>query len=50
VVYLHLWPFSRHVIRELEERIAQIDEGGWVEPAVIRAANDEAPARVQAVA
>ena len=40
VVYLHLWPFSRHVIRELEARIADIDEGRWTEPELFVAAND----------
>ncbi|MDB5512866.1 MAG: B12-binding radical protein [Enterovirga sp.] len=42
VVFLHLWPFSRHVIRELEERIAAIDEGRWSEPALFGAESDDA--------
>jgi hypothetical protein len=50
VVYLHLWPFSRHVIRELEARIADIDEGRWSEPDLFVPANDELPAPVRAVA
>ncbi len=35
VIYLHLYPFSRHVIRELDGRIAEIDEGRWVEPTTL---------------
>ena len=36
VIYLHLWPFSRHVIHELDGRIAQLGRGQWVEPALMQ--------------
>jgi hypothetical protein len=38
IVYLHLYPFSRHVIREIDARIAEIDAGTWTEPATLPAA------------
>lgn len=50
VVYLHLWPFSRHVIRELDARIADLDAGRWSEPDLFVAANDETAVPVRAVA
>ena len=48
VVFLHLWPFSRHVIRELDTRIADMDAGRWSEPELVVPAND--PAAVSAAA
>lgn len=35
VLYLHLYPFSRHVIAELDSRIAEIEAGDWSPPTVI---------------
>ena len=35
VLYLHLYPFSRHVIRELDARIAELKAGTWHEPAIM---------------
>lgn len=32
VPYLHVGPFSRHVIGVLEERVRELDAGLWVEP------------------
>ena len=32
VIYLHLGPFSRYVIRQIDEQIDAIDAGRWVEP------------------
>ena len=43
VMYLHLYPFSRHVIRQLDAQIATIDAGRWVEPALRDAAPAPAP-------
>ena len=39
-LYLHLGPFSRHVIREIELRIERLDNGPSVVPSYVR----EAPA------
>ena len=47
VIFLHLWPFSRHVIRELDSRIAEIDAGRWQEPELV-VANDPLPAKAVA--
>ncbi|MBV9077978.1 MAG: DUF4070 domain-containing protein, partial [Methylobacteriaceae bacterium] len=43
--YLHLGPFSRTVIAELDRRIAAIDEGSWVEPETMAALDEPRPAR-----
>ncbi|WP_208111523.1 B12-binding domain-containing radical SAM protein [Enterovirga rhinocerotis] len=32
VIYLHLGPFSRYVVRQLDEQIEAIDAGRWIEP------------------
>jgi hypothetical protein len=50
VVYLHIWPFSRHVIRELEARMADLDEGRWIEPEFLTVAVDQSAEPVRAVA
>ncbi|WP_375462849.1 B12-binding domain-containing radical SAM protein, partial [uncultured Methylobacterium sp.] len=47
VLYLHVYPFSRYVIREIEGRIADLDAGRWVEPPRMAADND--PVRAQRV-
>ncbi|MCJ2135849.1 B12-binding domain-containing radical SAM protein [Methylobacterium sp. J-026] len=35
VIYLHVYPFSRYVIREINGRIAELDAGRWVQPPVL---------------
>ena len=40
VLYLHVYPFSRYVIREIEGRITELDAGRWVQPPVMEAGND----------
>jgi len=35
VIYLHVYPFSRYVMREIDNRIAAIDSGRWVAPPVL---------------
>ena len=35
VLYLHLYPFSRHVIAELDSRIAELQAGDWTPPTVM---------------
>lgn len=42
VLYLHLYPFSRYVIAELDDRIAAIDNGEYVEPLVMPANTQQA--------
>jgi radical SAM superfamily enzyme YgiQ (UPF0313 family) len=44
VLFLHLRPFSRYVIRELDRRIADIDAGRWIEPALAGEAKRAEPA------
>lgn len=39
VLYLHLYPFSRYVIAELDRQIAEIDSGKFVEPPLLPANN-----------
>ncbi|MDR6950852.1 hypothetical protein J2X65_000195 [Ancylobacter sp. 3268] len=46
VLYLHLYPFSRHVIAELDARIAEIEQGTWHAPALMPAEADVAPAGI----
>jgi hypothetical protein len=36
VIYLHVRPFSRHVVQVLERRIGEIETGAWAEPEVIQ--------------
>ncbi|MCB4768117.1 B12-binding domain-containing radical SAM protein [Ancylobacter sp. Lp-2] len=43
VLYLHLYPFSRHVIAELDARIAELEGGRWHEPAIMPAEVLEEP-------
>ena len=50
VVYLHIWPFSRFVIGELDRRIAEIDAGLWTEPPLVAASAPEPPRQLAAVA
>ena len=40
VLYLHVYPFSRYVIGEINRRIADLDAGRWVQPPVMEAGND----------
>ncbi len=42
VIYLHVYPFSRYVMREIDSRIAAIDAGQWVQPTLL--APEDAPA------
>ena len=36
--YVHLGPFSRFVIGRVDEQIAALDEGRWVQPPLVSAA------------
>jgi hypothetical protein len=38
--YLHLYPFSRFLVRTIDERIAELDAGRWVEPKPLPAVAD----------
>ncbi|MBS7544951.1 B12-binding domain-containing radical SAM protein [Ancylobacter oerskovii] len=44
VLYLHLYPFSRHVIAELDARIADMEKGAWREPGLMPAEAEPEPA------
>jgi hypothetical protein len=51
--YLHLGPFSRFVIDELDRRLTMIDGGGWADPVLLPAkaaskSEHEAPAAAMA--
>ena len=35
VIYLHVYPFSRYVMREIDARIAAIDAGEWIQPTLL---------------
>ena len=36
VLYLHVYPFSRYVIREIEGRITELDAGRFVCPPLMK--------------
>jgi radical SAM superfamily enzyme YgiQ (UPF0313 family) len=44
--YLHLRPFSYHVVAEAERQISEIDRGVWKPPAVVRVSDERAGERV----
>ncbi|GJE59682.1 B12-binding domain-containing radical SAM protein [Methylobacterium trifolii] len=48
--YLHLYPFSRYLVRTTDRRIAEIDAGLWVDPVPLAPVNDAGGAKVRAVA
>jgi radical SAM superfamily enzyme YgiQ (UPF0313 family) len=50
--YLHLYPFSRFLVRTIDERIAQLEAGQWIEPEPLRSTGNtcRAGAPVAAVA
>lgn len=35
VIYLHVYPFSRYVMREIDARLAALDAGTWVQPPIL---------------
>ncbi|WP_342166734.1 B12-binding domain-containing radical SAM protein [Methylobacterium sp. SD21] len=35
VIYLHVYPFSRYVMQEIDARLAATDAGAWVQPPVL---------------
>jgi hypothetical protein len=40
VIYLHVYPFSRYVIREINGRIAELEAGRWVSPPILAPEKD----------
>jgi len=41
VIYLHVYPFSRYVIREINGRIAELEAGRWVMPPILAPEKDD---------